>query len=91
MSLRTKIDRLLFKVIKVPTCQQLESLCYDFLEKNLEQKMVRAIERHLKICPNCLRFVESYRRMKQLKESFAPPPLDSEFKNKMLEFFIEHK
>ncbi len=91
MSLRTKIDRLLFKVIKVPTCQQLETLCYDFLEENLEKKTVRAIERHLKICPNCLRFVESYRRMKQLKETFAPPALDPEFKNKMLEFFIANR
>ncbi len=91
MSLRTKIDRLLFKVIKVPTCQQLETLCYDFLEESLEKKTIRAIERHLSICPNCLRFIESYRRMKQLKETFVSPALDSEFKNKMLEFFIANK
>lgn len=76
----------MFKMVRLPTCEEVDQFIYDFLEGQLDPKTVRQVERHLKICKNCQRFIESYRKTRLLGQNPRTIPLDPEFKDKMMEF-----
>lgn len=81
----------MFRVMALPTCQELEEFAYDFLEGRLPTETTHKIERHMKLCRNCLRFIESYRRIKMAGPAVKLPPLDPEFKEKLFEVLLLQK
>ncbi len=87
MSIRSKISRLIDRSLGLPTCEEVEALAYDFLEGQLDAKTEKALHRHLKLCPPCLRFIEAYRRTRATGREEPPPPLDPVFKDHLLELF----
>lgn len=89
MSLRTKLEKALFRTLRMPTCEEVEGFSYDFLEGRLDPKITRQVERHLKICPHCIRFMEAYRKIRALGSKEEAPPLDREFKEEIFRFLMK--
>lgn len=89
MSFKHKLERIYFEWRGAVTCQEMENLAYDFLEGKLDERTTRAIEKHMKLCPPCISFIESYRRVKALGDHEPPPPLAPEFKTHLKKFFEE--
>lgn len=87
MSIRSKIGRFIDRSLGLPTCEEVEALAYDFLDGQLDAKTEKALLRHLKLCPPCVRFMEAYRRTRAAGREEAPPPLDPAFKDHLLELF----
>lgn len=87
MSVKTKLEKWLFRVMRLPPCEDIEEFSYDFLEGKLDSATQRLVERHLRLCPPCLRFMESYRRSRALGAQERPPPLDPEFTEHLLKLF----
>ena len=48
------------------TCQQLVELLIDFVSGELSQEHQALVERHLRICPPCVHYVETYKLTIQL-------------------------
>lgn len=86
MSAKTLTMKLMFRMMGLPTCEEVDQLAYDFLEGGLDSKTTRQLELHLKTCKNCQRFMASYRKMRALGKSPLTITLHPEFKEKMLEY-----
>jgi anti-sigma factor RsiW len=63
------------------TCQELIDFLYLYLEGELPEDRRLEFERHLKVCPDCVNYVEQYRATMRLcagalADSGAPAPAD---------------
>ena len=87
MSLKHKVAKLYFKLRGVPTCEELDNLSYDFLDGNLDAKMEEAIEKHIRLCPPCVHFMDSYRRIKEVGAAQEVPSIDPAFKLHLKKMF----
>jgi anti-sigma factor RsiW len=89
MSIKTKFIGAMFAMMHLPTCEEVEQFAYDFLEGTLDSPTLKAVERHLKACKNCQRFMKAYRKTAALGKTFAKPKLDPEFKQNLFEFLVQ--
>jgi hypothetical protein len=87
MSIKHRIARFYFKLRGIPTCAEIEDLAYDFLDGSLDEKLMKAIEKHMKLCPPCIPFIESYRRIKEMGAREESPPLTPDFKQHLKKMF----
>jgi anti-sigma factor RsiW len=63
------------------TCQELIDFLYQYLEGELPEDRCFEFERHLKVCPDCVNYVEQYRATMRLcvgayAGAGAPTPAD---------------
>lgn len=86
MSVKTRMMKLMFRMMGLPTCEEVDQFAYTFLEGQLDPATTRRVERHLRTCKNCQRFMASYRKTRALGQSPPSIALDPEFKEKMLEY-----
>ncbi|MBI2083312.1 MAG: zf-HC2 domain-containing protein [Deltaproteobacteria bacterium] len=89
MSVKHKMIRAMFGLMGLPTCEEVEQFAYDFLEGVLDSSTMKAVERHLKACKNCQRFIAAYRKTASLGKTFQKPTLDPEFKENLFEFLAQ--
>jgi hypothetical protein len=89
MRAKALFERILMFVMRLRTCREVERFAYDFLEGNLDPKMNRQVERHLKTCKNCGKFIVSYRKTRELGRVSPRPSLDPEFKERIFEFLVK--
>ncbi len=61
------------------TCGQMAHFLMQYLDRELDENVRAAFEHHLALCPDCVRYVASYKRTVELgkrafaDESTAPP------------------
>lgn len=79
----------MFVMMNLPTCEEVEQFAYDYLEGQLDPKTTRQVDRHLKACKNCLRFLDSYRKIRKAGLQAEAIPLDPEFKEKLFKFLLK--
>lgn len=48
------------------TCGEFEQFVVDYLDNNLEGSQLKAFERHLKICPECIDYIKHYKQTLEL-------------------------
>lgn len=89
MSVKHKMIRMMFGLMGLPTCEEVEQFAYDFLEGALDSRTIMSVERHLKACKNCQRFIAAYRKTVALGKTFEKPTLDPEFKENLFEFLVQ--
>ena len=70
--------------------EEVEKFAYDYLEGHLDHKTTQLVDRHLKRCKNCQRFMNSYRKIRELGTRSKSPPLDPEF-TRELSVFLRKK
>ena len=63
------------------TCQQLEGFMVDYLDGTLPRAQRRKFDLHLRLCPDCGRYLEAYKRTISLSQTAcrdpdAPVPAD---------------
>ncbi|MBI2359407.1 MAG: zf-HC2 domain-containing protein [Deltaproteobacteria bacterium] len=58
------------RFLKSDDCKDATSLLLDYLAGTLPPKVKRAFERHLSICPDCVSFLNTYKKTLQLAQSF---------------------
>lgn len=90
MSVKTKMMWMMRWVMRLPSCEEVDQFAYDYLEGHLDYKTVRLVDRHLKRCKNCQRFLNSYRKIRELGANPTGIHLDPEF-TKELSVFLRKK
>lgn len=86
MAIKTKLMRGMLKMMGLPTCEEVDHFTYDYLDGNLDADTTKAIEKHLRHCKNCQKFIESYRFVKEKASEQPVPEIDPEMKEHMFEF-----
>ena len=69
------------------SCQELVELVTDYLEGALDERHVRAFERHLTGCDGCTRYLEQFRTTIRLAGTFTPDDLTPEAETALLQAF----
>ncbi len=91
MRLNSLMHASLLRLFRVYTCEEVERFSYDFLNGDLDAKVLKRIRRHLASCPRCLKFMNSYQKTRELGRNLPPPPLDAKFKEEMLKFMLAQR
>lgn len=91
MSVKTAMMSFMFRMMGLPTCEEVDKFAYEFLDGTLEDHLLKSVERHLRFCKSCQKFIAAYRLVATKAKPANPPPLESEFKEKMYEFLRQHR
>jgi putative zinc finger protein len=91
MRLNSLMHSVMLRLFRLLTCREVERLSYDFLEGALDPRMARRIDRHLAACRVCQRFINSYRKTKEIGRVLPRPSLDPRFKKEILSFLIKER
>lgn len=58
------------------TCREMTDFLADYLDGRLPPDEAAAFARHLRVCPNCVRFLENYRRVTEWTRTAFLPAAD---------------
>lgn len=75
----------------LPTCEEIESFAYAYLEEDLEIKLARKFEQHLRGCSNCERFIETYRQVARPDRMLQKVSLPPDFERRIVQFLKENR
>jgi anti-sigma factor RsiW len=71
---------------KVDTCKQATTLILNYLMGELDSKTARSFEEHLMICPDCVAFLNTYKKTIQFSKSLQYDEIPNEMKKRIREF-----
>lgn len=54
----------------VETCKDATSLLLEFMSGELDRETTLGFEKHLEVCPDCVAFLNTYRKTVELTRSF---------------------
>ena len=74
------------KVKTQPTCKELADLVLDYLNGSLNPSLKRAFQRHLRVCPDCVSFLNTYKKTVEVTRSVTPDAIPSEVRESILTF-----
>jgi len=74
---------------KVDTCKQVTALILDYLIGDLDPKTKRLFEEHLMICPDCVAFLNTYKKTIQSTRFLQYEDIPSEMKSRVQKFLRE--
>jgi anti-sigma factor RsiW len=73
-------------VSKIKNCKQMTALLHDYLHDNLSRKLKREFERHLRLCPDCASFLNTYKKTVAATRSLDPETIPAKVRNNVLAF-----
>jgi len=73
-------------LLSAETCKELTELISDYVTDQLEPSLKREFEQHLSICPDCVNFLNSYKKTVALTVALEPTTLPAKVRNNVLDF-----
>jgi hypothetical protein len=74
------------KVLTNKTCKQMTDLVFRYLNKTLGPRVKRDFDQHLRICPDCVAFLNTYAKTVALTRSVRAEDMPAKVRNNILEF-----
>lgn len=74
------------KTLTARTCKQISELIVDYVSNRLNPTVTREFERHLSICPDCVSFVQTYRKTIATTGSIRVATLPAKLRKNVLAF-----
>jgi anti-sigma factor RsiW len=68
------------------TCKQISALLMDYVSNRLNPTIKQAFEQHLSICPDCVSFVNTYKKTMAATGSVRVPRLPAKLRQNVLAF-----
>lgn len=68
------------------TCKEITDLLFGYLNDQLSPKVKRDFQRHLRICPDCVNFLNTYKKTASVTRSIRPEELPAKVRNNILDF-----
>jgi RNA polymerase sigma-70 factor (ECF subfamily) len=73
------------------TCQELVELLCDYLEGDLPQEEKEELDRHMRECPPCMAFLNTYNKTSQICKSLRPEDIPQEMIRRLEAFLQSNK
>ena len=67
-------------------CKQITDLLYDYVHGKLSRDVKRGFQQHLRICPDCVRFLNTYKKTVAVAGTVPAEKIPAKVKNNILEF-----
>jgi hypothetical protein len=74
------------KVLTNKTCREITDLILEYLNDTLSPSVKRDFERHLRICPDCVNFLNTYKKTVATSASLRPEAMPAKVRGYILEF-----
>jgi Putative zinc-finger len=68
------------------TCKQMTDLIFDYLNDKLSPTVKRNFQQHLKICPDCVNFLSTYKKTVSVSRSIRSEEIPTRVRNNILNF-----
>ena len=68
------------------TCEQISALVSDYVSNRLNPRVKREFEQHLSICPDCVSFLNTYKKTLAATGSVRVPSLPAKLRKNVLAF-----
>lgn len=68
------------------TCQELVELLCDYLEGDLPKEEQQELDRHMRECPPCMAFLNTYKKTSQICRSLRPEDIPQEMRERLEAF-----
>lgn len=73
-------------VLTDKTCQQITDLIADYLNDKLIPTVKRDFQQHLRICPDCVNFLNTYKKTVSVTGSISPEEIPAAVRNNIVSF-----
>jgi putative zinc finger protein len=74
------------KALTSKTCRQISELVFDYLNEKLTPATKRNFEQHLSVCPDCISFLNTYKKTVALTSSVKVDQLPPKVRENILAF-----
>jgi hypothetical protein len=74
------------KVLTNRTCREITDLMLEYLNDTLSPSVKRDFEQHLRICPDCVNFLNTYKKTAATSASLRPEAMPAKLRENILEF-----
>lgn len=74
------------KVSTNKTCKEISDLILGYLNDTLSRTVKRDFVRHLRICPDCVNFLNTYKKTAATAASLRPEAIPAKVRDNILEF-----
>jgi hypothetical protein len=74
------------KTLTVKTCKQITNLVLNYLNDTLAPRLKREFDRHLQLCPDCVAFLNTYRKTVALAKSVRAETMPEQVRRNILGF-----
>ena len=68
------------------TCKEITALILGYLNDTLSPSVKRDFKRHLRICPDCVSFLETYKKTVAASQSLRPTEMPANVRDNILDF-----
>jgi hypothetical protein len=68
------------------TCKEITGLILGYLNDTLSPSLKRGFERHLRICPDCVSFLRTYKKTVAASQSLRPAEIPANVRDNILDF-----
>jgi hypothetical protein len=68
------------------TCKQITDLIFGYLNDSLSASVKRDFKRHLRICPDCVNFLKTYKKAVAASRSLRPAEIPANVRDNILDF-----
>jgi Putative zinc-finger len=73
------------KVLTNRTCKEITRLIFGYLNDTLSPSVKRDFKRHLRICPDCVNFLNTYKKTASVTRSIRPEEIPERIRNNILD------
>jgi len=68
------------------TCKQMSALILNYVTDRLSPRLTREFEQHLRICPDCVNFLNTYKKTVSVAGSISYSAIPTKVRNNVLAF-----
>jgi Putative zinc-finger len=77
------------KTLTNRTCKEITDLIFGYLNDTLSPSVRRDFKRHLRICPDCVNFLNTYKKTASVTRSIRPEEIPPKIRQNILDFLRE--
>jgi hypothetical protein len=74
------------RILTNKTCKEITDLIIGYLDNTLSPTVKRDFRRHLRICPDCVNFLNTYKKTAATSASLRPEAMPAKVRENVLEF-----
>jgi anti-sigma factor (TIGR02949 family) len=72
------------------TCKDAIAILADYLDVALSEESVQRFEQHLRDCPPCVAYLNTYKRTRELTGTAGRVEMPEEMKRRLRQFLLDH-
>lgn len=74
------------KLLTNKTCKEITDLMFGYLNDTLSRSVMRDFQRHLRVCPDCVNFLNTYKKTVTTSRSLRPEEMPAIVRDNILGF-----